>query len=197
MMDICFIDITVEFLSVAFHSILYYANVYPKSIFETRKKYSIIVYHSIHPEINNYIDMCLRSVSECFKSGNLTRVVFAITDSGYRPILKFVFDFQKNMSFDDTTDAYLVQAEQNLRAFLLKLSSISDKFTNLPEETSFTVHLHTNESTAIAITTNPSFDDFPLVEIEQKPIESTEILPLRSFSARSCNMDVYMEIINL
>ncbi|XP_026749445.1 mitotic spindle assembly checkpoint protein MAD2B [Galleria mellonella] len=196
-MDICFIDLTVEFLAVAFHSILYYANVYPKSIFETRRKYSIVVYHSIHPEVNQYIDMCLRSISECFKTGHLSRVVFAITDDGHHPLLKFVFDFHKNVCFDDAKDAYLVQTEQNLRAFLLKLSSISEKFNKLPEDISFTVYLHTNESTAVAITTNPSLEDFPLIENEENTAESSEILPLRSFPVRSYNMDVYMEMMTL
>ncbi|KAM3958620.1 mitotic spindle assembly checkpoint protein MAD2B-like [Aphomia sociella] len=196
-MDICFVDITVEFLAVAFHSILYYANVYPKSIFETKKKYSIVVYHSIHPEVNQYIDLCLRSISECFKSGQLNRIVFGITNNYHRPIIKFVFDFHKNEFFDDTADAYLVQTEQNLRAFLLKLSSISERFKDLPEDTSFTIQLHTNESTAVAIATNPSLEDFPLIENEEETEDSTMIFPLRSFSARKCKVDVYVEMVDI
>lgn len=192
-MDNCFVDITVEFLAVAFHNILYYAKVYPESIFETRKKYSVVVYHCIHPEVKQYIELCLRSASECLKNGQLHRVVFAITNNEYEPISKFVFDIHRDEYFDDVADAYLVQAEQNLRAFCLKLSSVSDKFNNMSEDCSFTINLHTNESSAVAMATNPDFEDFPVIEVEEKAKESDLVVPLRSFSVRGYKFDTYIE----
>lgn len=191
-MDPCFQDIVVEFLAVAFHSILYFGSVYPKSVFETRKKYNVVAYRCIHPEINEYIDLCLKSVRECLKNGHLGRVVFAITNVEYEPVLKFVFDVHKNERYDDTTDAYLIQVEQNLRAFCLHLST-NDRFRSLPEDTSFTIHIHTNESTAVAIATNSELEEFPLVEVS-KSMEMDNIIPLRSFPIRSFRLESYIEL---
>lgn len=193
-MDNCFLDVTQEFLCVAFHNILYYTKIYPPSIFETRRKYSIVVYRSTHPEINQYIDLCLKSAAECLHNGQLSRIEFAITSNSYEPLAKFVFDFDKNFQHQETNDAYLIQSEQNLRAFCLKLFSISNKFSNLPADCSFSIYLHTNESTAVSIANNPSLEDFPLVEVESKQDESTNILPLRSFPVRNYNIDTYVEI---
>lgn len=191
--DNCFADIAVEFLAVAFHNILYHAAVYPASVFETRRKYSIVVYQAIHPEVNQYIVLCLKSIAECLKNNQLNRVEFALTNAHNDPIIKFVFDFDKNYEFDETADAYLVQSEQNLRAFCLKLSSMSDKFKDLPEDCSFTIYLHTNESTAVSMANNPDLETFPLVEVHEKHEEVNKIVPMRRFSVRSYNIDAYVE----
>ncbi|XP_053618123.1 mitotic spindle assembly checkpoint protein MAD2B [Plodia interpunctella] len=193
-MDPCFSEIMVEFLAVAFHNILYYASVYPRNIFETRKKYSIVIYHCVHPEIKQYIELCLKSASECLKAGKLHRILFSITNNDYKPLLKFVFDLSKNEEFNDTTDAYLVQAEQNLRAFCLKLSTMSDKFEGLPEDVSFAIHLHTTESTAVSLATNPDFEEFPLVEVDEMAKETDMIIPIRRFSIRKFKLDTYIEV---
>lgn len=193
-MDTCAVDITVEFLAVAFHNILYYATVYPKSIFETRKKYGVVVYYSTHPEVNQYIDLCLKSIAECLKNGQLYRIEFSITNHDYEPVVNFIFDLDKSGQFDETSDAYLIQVEQNLRAFCLNLSAISHKVTNVPEDCSFVINLHSNESTAVAIATNPALEDFPMVEVEVKHCEVDRILPLRRFCVRNFSLDIYIEL---
>lgn len=193
-MDPCFVDITVEFLSVAFHNILYYVSIYPASAFETRRKYNVVVYRSLHPEVNEYINLCLKSIAECLNNNQLTRIEFAVTNGEYEPVLKFIFDVTKNEAFCDTADAYLIQTEQNLRAFCLCLSSVTSKFTNSPDDCSFTISLHTNESTAVAMASNPDFEGFPLVEVEDKCEEANKILPLRRFTVRNYNLDTYIEI---
>ncbi|KAJ2948206.1 hypothetical protein O0L34_g10016 [Tuta absoluta] len=101
---------------------------------------------------------------------------------------------ERNERFDETTDAYLVQAEQNLRAFCLNLASISHRFTNLPDDRSFTIHLHTNESTAVALASNPDLEDFPLIEVDDIGEVTDFILPLRRFSIRNFSLDTYVEI---
>lgn len=193
-MDNCFVDITIEFLAVAFHSILYYASVYPKSVFETRQKYNIVLHRSIHPEVNQYLDQGLKSIEEFLKSDQLSCVEFVLTDNKYKPLLKFVFEFEKNSYYDETIDAYLVQCEQNLRAFCLKISSVSN-FANLPEDCSFTIYFHTKESNAVAMSTNPEFEEFPLIEVSEKKEETErKIIPLSRFSIRCYNVEIYTEV---
>lgn len=193
-MDPCFVDITIEFLSVAFHNILYYVSIYPASIFEIRKKYNVVVYRSTHPEVNEYINLCLKSIAECLNNNQLTRIEFAVTNGEYEPILKFIFDITINENFTDTTDAYLIQTEQNLRAFCLSLASMNRKFTNALDDCSFTIGLHTNESTAVAMASNPDFEGFPLVEVDDRSEETNKILPLRRLAIRNYNLDTYIEI---
>uniref|UniRef100_A0A2A4JVZ5 HORMA domain-containing protein n=1 Tax=Heliothis virescens TaxID=7102 RepID=A0A2A4JVZ5_HELVI len=190
----CFVDITTEFLAVAFHNILYYSSVYPKSIFDMRKKYNIVVNHSIHPEVNQYINLCLKSISECLKTEQLTCVEFAVTDNEYRTLLKFVFQFNKNKNFDETGDAYLVQCEQNLRNFCLKLAAISNNFKRLPDDCSFSIYIHTNESNAVAISINPEFEEFPLVEVSEKQEVTDKIIPLSRFPIRNYDLDTFVEV---
>lgn len=193
-MDPCFVDITVEFLSVAFHNILYYFTIYPASAFETRKKYNVVVYRCTHPEVNEYINLCLKSIADCLNNNQLTRIEFAVTNGEYEPMLKFIFEVTKNETFNDTTDAYLIQTEQNLRAFCLCLPSMTSKFTNALDDCSFTISLHTNESTAVAMASNPDFESFPFVEVDDKSEETNKILPLRNFTVRNYNLDTYIEI---
>ncbi|XP_045493475.1 mitotic spindle assembly checkpoint protein MAD2B-like [Colias croceus] len=192
-MDSCVSDIILEFLGVAFHNVLYYASVYPRSIFETRKKYSVVVYRSMHPEVNEYIDLCLKSAAECLKSGQLKRVEIVITSNKHEPLMKFVFDLDKNDFFDETCDAYLVQAEQNMRAFVLNLTTLSDKFKSLPEDRSFMILLFTNESAAVAMATNPDLEEFPMIEMN-KMVEFERILPIRRFGLRNVSIDSYVEL---
>ncbi|XP_021195928.3 mitotic spindle assembly checkpoint protein MAD2B [Helicoverpa armigera] len=190
----CFVDITTEFLAVAFHNILYYTSVYPKSIFDRRKKYNIVVNHSIHPEVNQYINLCLKSISECLKTDQLACIEFAVTDNQYNTLLKFVFQFHQNMNFDETGDAYLVQCEQNLRTFCLKLAAISNHFKHLPDDCSFSIYIHTNESNAVAISINPDFEEFPLVEVSDKTEVTQKIIPLTRFSIRNYGLDTFVEM---
>ncbi|KAG6441934.1 mitotic spindle assembly checkpoint protein MAD2B [Manduca sexta] len=193
-MDACFVDVTIEFLAVAFHSILYYTSVYPESIFETRRKYNVVVYRSIHPEVNQYIDLCLKTVAECLKAGRLTRIEFAITDANYKTIYKFIFDIEKNEHYEDTMDAYLIEIEQNLRAFCLKLPTLIERIRDLPEDCSFSIYIHTDESAAVSIACNADLEGFPMVEREEKQEECDQIIPLRRISIRSYNLDTYIEV---
>ncbi|KPI95204.1 Mitotic spindle assembly checkpoint protein MAD2B [Papilio xuthus] len=193
-MDNCFIDITVEFLAVAFHNILYYGSVYPGNVFDTRRKYSVVVYRCRHPEVNHYINSCLKSVEECLKCGTLRRLEFAVTNDEYNPIVKFVFHFDKNSVHEENSDAYLVQVEQNLRAFCLNLNTIIGKFQNNIENKSFTIFLHTNESSAVSMSINPDLQEFPYVEVEDKTEDCERILPLRRFELRGYSIDTYVEI---
>ncbi|XP_047520023.1 mitotic spindle assembly checkpoint protein MAD2B-like [Pieris napi] len=192
-MDNCFIDITVEFLGVAFHNILYYLSVYPNYIFETRRKYSVVVYRSIHLEVNEYIDLCLKSAANCLRNGELQRIEFLITTSSYDALLKFVFDINKIDEYDQTNDAYLVQAEQNMRGFCLYLTTLCDKFKGLPEDKSFMILLHTNESSAVAMTTNPNSEEFPFVETEENT-QFDKIIPIRRFCVQNYNLEMFVEV---
>eukprot|EP00656_Telonema_subtile_P014176 TRINITY_DN17228_c0_g1_i3.p1 TRINITY_DN17228_c0_g1~~TRINITY_DN17228_c0_g1_i3.p1 ORF type:complete len:106 (+),score=24.72 TRINITY_DN17228_c0_g1_i3:75-392(+) len=50
-----------DFLEVAFHTILFSRQIYPKEVFEKRKRYGIPVWMSRHPELNQYISDFIQS----------------------------------------------------------------------------------------------------------------------------------------
>lgn len=189
----CFVDITLEFLSVAFHNILYYSNIYPKSIFESRRKYSIAVQQSIHPEVNKYITLTLKTIEECLKKNGVTRIQFALTNAEFEPLIKFMFDIDVNRDFNETSDAYLIHCEQNMRAFCLNLCAKFHLLKPLPEDASFSINIHTNESTAIALSSDPQFEDFPMIETN-KNVEFHNVVPLRQFSVMNYNLSSYIEM---
>ncbi|CAN0369266.1 unnamed protein product, partial [Scytosiphon promiscuus] len=49
------VDIVVEFLEAAIHTLLQSRRAYPQDIFERRRKYGVPVWMSRHPELNTYI----------------------------------------------------------------------------------------------------------------------------------------------
>ena len=90
-------DILLEFLEVAFNQILFFRNLYPKEIFVKKKIYSIYVYVSEHPELNEYIRNVLNAIRELVKEDeNSVRTVnLVFYNKKKEPIEKFVFDLVK------------------------------------------------------------------------------------------------------
>ncbi|XP_045769930.1 mitotic spindle assembly checkpoint protein MAD2B-like [Maniola jurtina] len=193
-MDAYCVDVTLEFLAVAFHNILYHASIYPRNIFATRKKYGIVVYRCSHPDVNKYVDRCLKSIERALRTDELYRVEFAITDEHLKPALKFAFDFERVAVQDDAADAYLVRCEQNLRAFCLQLLTVSHRFQGLPADRSFAISLLTNESLEVELASMPELEDFPLVEAESEVDEMDAIVPLRRVTIRNYSIDTYIEL---
>lgn len=56
-------DILLEFLEVAIHSVLYSRKLYPDSIFVAKKKYGVAVFQAVHPDVAKYIQECLKAVA--------------------------------------------------------------------------------------------------------------------------------------
>ena len=48
----------------AIHTVLYVRGVYPKRLFQRRRKFDALVYQSRHPTLNNYIAKVVKSVAE-------------------------------------------------------------------------------------------------------------------------------------
>ena len=55
-------EVFVEFIEVLIHQILYIRDVYPRSIFEPRKKFGLPLQMSQHPWVNSYIASTLGSL---------------------------------------------------------------------------------------------------------------------------------------
>lgn len=64
---------------------------YPEAIFLKRRKYGIVVYQSVHPQLNEYITECLKSVEFHAKGKQLRKLVVCINALG-TVVERFVFD---------------------------------------------------------------------------------------------------------
>ncbi|KAN0060289.1 hypothetical protein ACQY0O_007618 [Thecaphora frezii] len=72
------IDALVDFLEVAFHTILCMRGVYPHDVFVRRKKYSHPCYQSRHPGLNQYIARILASVKQQVQDSKVDKVILTI-----------------------------------------------------------------------------------------------------------------------
>lgn len=85
------VDVLCEFFEVAIHNILYVRKLYPESIFVRKRKYGVVVYQSIHPEVNEYITQCLRAAEFHAKAKQLRKLLFCVICEG-TVTERYVFD---------------------------------------------------------------------------------------------------------
>ncbi len=68
----------IDFLEVAFHTILCMRSVYPYDVFTRRKKYSHPCYQSRHPGLNEYISRVLTALRSEIEQSTVSKVILVI-----------------------------------------------------------------------------------------------------------------------
>ncbi|SJX61834.1 related to mitotic spindle assembly checkpoint protein mad2b [Sporisorium reilianum f. sp. reilianum] len=68
----------IDFLEVAFHTILCMRSVYPYDVFARRKKYSHPCYQSRHPGLNEYISRVLAALRSEIEKSTVSKVILVI-----------------------------------------------------------------------------------------------------------------------
>ncbi|CDS00014.1 related to mitotic spindle assembly checkpoint protein mad2b [Sporisorium scitamineum] len=68
----------IDFLEVAFHTILCMRSVYPYDVFARRKKYSHPCYQSRHPGLNEYISRVLAALRSEIERSTVSKVILVI-----------------------------------------------------------------------------------------------------------------------
>merc|ERR1712118_406904 len=81
-----------EFLEIAIHEILSKREVYPKEVFEHRKRYGLKVDMSRHPELNEYIFGVLDGARDWIKKDKVHSVAVHILGPQRHLLERFVFD---------------------------------------------------------------------------------------------------------
>lgn len=192
-MDPMTVNILLEFLEVAFHNILFVTDIYPKEIFENRKKYGAPVKYSIHPQVNEYIINCLGVIKELLTNGSLEKVVLAIISETQVEFQRFVFEVD-NIQKSPKEDPYLIQLEQSMRSFCLKLASMKSSLKPTPRNSTFSVQMHTIESTAVNLVGNAAMEHFPMIEKETSDNCITDrIVPIVAINLNELFVQVYAE----
>ena len=88
--DATVVDIFCEFIEIVIHNILYIRRVYPDTIFESKRKYGVVVHHSMHPGVCEYILHCVDTIGHYLKKNQL-KGVFLSLNSGENIVEKYYF----------------------------------------------------------------------------------------------------------
>ncbi|KAK9869735.1 hypothetical protein WA026_003471 [Henosepilachna vigintioctopunctata] len=186
-------DVFCEFLEVAVHNILYTRKLYPETIFIPKRKYGVVVYQSIHPEVNSYICDCMKAVNYHLRKSQLKQF-FIIIQSGDHIFEKIVFDIVK-MNSDIQSDIYLLELEKNIRNFCLKLNSSCSYTDSLPLDTTFIIQIATTELSSLEFNDNPAFEEFPWTHcgLNDSVIANPDIIPLQTVDIGYLNMQIFIE----
>ncbi|CAM9202921.1 unnamed protein product [Hapterophycus canaliculatus] len=156
--DEAVVDIVVEFLEAAIHTLLQARRAYPQDIFERRRKYGVPVWMSRHPELNSYIYQVLIRTKSLMERGVVRKVLVCFFQEAEHvdqvPVEKFAFDIR----VDDggSVDTICLQAssfemprcifeiEDQLRSALLQIQKSS---AHLPmrQSCTFAIHVQAHE----------------------------------------------------
>ena len=197
-------DVLIEFLEVAFHSILYLRNVYPKSIFYMRKKYQVPVFLSRQPEVNDYINESLKTAKFLIKENGMKSIFLTIVNGEEEIVESHCFDIDESKGNGRKMDFYYVRLEENFRECLLKLSVIGEekeeeKLKKSNEDKSFRILIKTKENSSIKLNENPELNHFPWIEKEEKRENFIEeekckgIFPIKTIDTSIFKLNVYVE----
>ncbi|XP_022252020.1 mitotic spindle assembly checkpoint protein MAD2B-like isoform X3 [Limulus polyphemus] len=185
-MEVCKVaaDIYSEFMEVAINIILYWRNVYPAGAFEKGKIYNIPVHIAVHPEVQSYIENCIKIIHKLIENNEVEQVVICIFDRTLKPIEQFIFDIKiPTIHTLDENNCFL-DVELALRSFCLKIATFSGIIEPDPLAFCFAVQLHTKESTGAALAFNEDVADekSPWIEADSEhvTVKGGVIVPLRA-----------------
>ncbi|KAL5013822.1 hypothetical protein ScPMuIL_008092 [Solemya velum] len=183
-------DILSEFLETAIHCILYARELYPTGVFSKRKKYNVPVQICMHPDVSLYVTNVVEGVKEFLQNQETDRVSVVILSSRDEPIEKFVFEIgEPDRNSGD--DKYLYRLEQSLRGFVLKLNLCGAVLSPLPDDCTWTVQLHTQESSAQKHVHSQVEKDFPWIEADRRQtvVTDAKIVPMTAVSSETIKFE--------
>ncbi|CAG9859575.1 unnamed protein product [Phyllotreta striolata] len=184
-------NILSEFIEVLIHNILYARKVYPDTIFSRRRKYGIPVFQCIQPDVNNYINEVLKAVTFHTRRNQLKKL-FVCFHSGGALIEKYVFDIIDVKNLTDS-DPFLVNCEQFMRDFILRLHNTLSYLDNLTEDSTFSIRLEVSEYSNLEFNQDPNYEDFPWLQLHENEDNPSDIVPVHSILTSIFKLQVYIE----
>ena len=153
-----YLDVFTEFVEVLVHQIIYLRDIYPASIFETRRKFNLPLHMSQHPWVNEYIRKVVDGLRE-----NLTQpdtdvdsvdIVVSATDGQME---RFRLEFGSLDVLSSTSsarmqsDEFMVGLEMSLASLLLRLGQAASVMLPPPGEREWWVELGSTEQGAMRL----------------------------------------------
>lgn len=127
------LDCILQFIEVAFHTILHLRAIYPAEIFRLHRLYQIPVYRSRHPGLNEYIAGTIGAIREEMVKERVKRVFFVVQSASTGKTLeRYVFEVDFILRGIRNADRTLAikdnlsfrQVQMYFRGFLMKLSTM-------------------------------------------------------------------------
>jgi mitotic spindle assembly checkpoint protein MAD2B len=148
-----------DFLTVAFHTILYERALYPHRTFILTRAYNFPVRQNRHPKVCRWILDAVSAVQAQMLKNTVQRVVFVIYSKAAEVMERFVFDVERFPSVPEKEQwtelvrdgdaegeerlrgvgVSAVDVEEQLRAAIRKLAYCGGKLGELPEGCTYTV----------------------------------------------------------
>ncbi|KAJ8021591.1 Mitotic spindle assembly checkpoint protein MAD2B [Holothuria leucospilota] len=193
-------DIFCEFLEVSIHQILHVRGLYPEGIFERKKKYGVPISMCRHPELSKYISDAVNGIKCAVKKNEVQKVVVVILDSERTPVERFVFEIapvQQNLKESlQSDDKYLLELEQSLRAFLLRINVSDSMLHKVPADSTFNILVHTKGGSAMETDDTHFLQEFPWMAADDSvcSLKDPKMIPLKATGAESIlRMQLYVE----
>lgn len=186
-------DILCEFVEVVIHNILYAKKLYPETIFSSRRKYGVAVYQCIQPDVNEYINEILKAVSFHSKKNQLSKIFLCIHNRDF-VCEKYIFEIL-DLKTTNESDPFLIDLEQFMRNFILKLHNTLDYLEDLDENATFSIRLQVTAYSNLEFNQNPTYENFPWIELYEKDCSdhSADIVPLHSLQSDLIKLQLYVE----
>ncbi|XP_056642316.1 mitotic spindle assembly checkpoint protein MAD2B-like [Diorhabda sublineata] len=186
-------DILCEFVEVVIHNILYAKKLYPEAIFSRRRKYGVAVYQCIQPDVNEYIKEILKAISFHSKKNQLNKIYLCIHNGDFI-CEKYIFEIL-DLKTNTESDPFLIDLEQFMRNFILKLHTTLDYLEGLDKNSTFSIRLQVTAYSNLEFNQNPSYENFPWVELYEKDCSdhSVDIVPLNSLQSDVLKLQLYVE----
>ncbi|KAG5682521.1 hypothetical protein PVAND_011869 [Polypedilum vanderplanki] len=178
-------SIFVEFIEIFINQVIYLRGVYPKQIFRKHKAYSVPVYCSFYPPLNDYLKLSLQTLEENNENKVINKVEIQIYNERRKE--SFIIEVIKELPTDEN-DKFLLSMNDMFRQALLELELKFKSLVRL-ESPKFKILLHTNEQGYNEINENAQ-QDFLWIKQEEsiedkKDLQSKNIIPIISlFSAK-------------
>lgn len=197
-------DALIECLEVFIQTVLYIRKLYPEEIFRRRKIYSIPVYVSIYPPLNDYIKMVLKTAKYLLSERKLHKLEIVFFRGQGTMEQRLENYFFENESLQESfgrkrDDVHLFDFEDSIKRSLLQMEERIRGVSRLPSNAKFKILLHTTKSAYIGLSEKPELCDFIWYRDDifqrQDPIEEfsekKEILPVTGVA--DIGLQIYME----
>lgn len=185
-----------EFLQVAFHTILFARQIYPREVFEKRRQYGLPVWMSRHPDLNKYINDFIHSLRPLLEQDKVESVSLVTLDSNMQPVERVVFEtrFKHNRTNDQSNQPALQNAFKDC---LSKINLQASMRAPLQQHAPDSGEVHSFIAT-IKSREAESIQNEYWVEASAEAghaSDNTQILPVSSFDTPGLNLNLFVELL--
>ncbi|ORY04811.1 DNA-binding protein [Basidiobolus meristosporus CBS 931.73] len=184
--------------------ILYVREIYPASLFETRKKYNVPVPMSRHPHLNSYIQDMILACRPDLEKGDVETMTLVVLNKNQVPIERFVFEINTLIEVKDNGGQSSIgtmsvnDVELYLRAFLLKISVCDAMLKPNPKGCTFSLVIQLHDGINTPTQTNEGFPWIPAEPSEQPMgMPRADLMMLKSFDTGLLKVQLYVEESNM